>query len=91
MRRRQVKGLRFLRQRPILNYIVDFIQLDSKLIVEIDGMSHNDLNVARKDAIRQKELESLGFRFLRFAEFEASHKIDQVLDTLYLWLDENWR
>ena len=55
---------RFLRQRPIYNFIVDFFAPNLGLIIEIDGSSHN--NKGKYDFYRQEKLESLGFVFLRF-------------------------
>ena len=40
LRNRQLAGCQFRRQRPILNYIVDFVCLDLRLVIEVDGYSH---------------------------------------------------
>src|ERR1700741_527422 len=63
-------GFDFDRQRCIDNYIVDFYCKELRLAIEIDGMSHNFEETVLKDEIRQKRLESLGVRFIRFSEGE---------------------
>ena len=62
-------GKRFLRQRPISCYIVDFFSTELKLIIEIDGSSH--LYRGFEDKIRQSNLESLGYTVIRFTEREV--------------------
>jgi very-short-patch-repair endonuclease len=71
LRNRGVAGEKFRRQAPIGPYIVDFLHISSRLVVELDGRSHDD-RFAYDDA-RQKWLESRGFRVLRIAN-------DDVLD-----------
>jgi very-short-patch-repair endonuclease len=73
---RKQTGERFLRQRPILHFIVDFFAPDLKLIIEIDGSSH--FNKPEYDYYRQKKLESLGYIFLRFKEGEVINNLDLV-------------
>jgi very-short-patch-repair endonuclease len=48
-----MKSFQFRRQRPILNYIADFMCIDLKLIIEVDGITHNDEDQLKKDSIRQ--------------------------------------
>ncbi|MCT4560118.1 MAG: endonuclease domain-containing protein [Crocinitomicaceae bacterium] len=62
-------GTKFKRQRPIDIFIVDFFSQELKLIIEIDGCSHNFK--PKYDAWRQKRLEALGFTILRFTEGEG--------------------
>ena len=63
LRARQLGGHRFRRQHPIGPFIVDFVCLDAKLIVEIDGGQHNDTTL---DVNRNTRLQAAGFRVLRF-------------------------
>ncbi|MEP6261041.1 MAG: DUF559 domain-containing protein [Gillisia sp.] len=80
--------VKFRRQHPIDNYIVDFVCLSKKLIVEIDGEIHKFKKEA--DDQRQLKLEAkLGYRVLRFTNEEVlrdvkevSRKIIEVLDSL---------
>ena len=64
LRRKQLLGYRFRRQRPIGPYIVDFVCLKASLIVEVDGGQHAE-QVA-KDEARTRFLEKEGFRVIRF-------------------------
>jgi very-short-patch-repair endonuclease len=57
-------GLKFRRQHPFENYVLDFICLSAKLIVEVDGGQHQDQ--AEHDAQRTIVFEKAGFRVLRF-------------------------
>ena len=63
---KKMKGYTFNRQKPLLNYIVDFHCRFLNLIIEIDGESHN--HKYKTDVIRQKELENKGLHFLRFED-----------------------
>ncbi|HAS52732.1 MAG TPA: DNA (cytosine-5-)-methyltransferase [Nitrospiraceae bacterium] len=60
---RQIVGYKFRRQHPIGGYIVDFVNLENKLIIELDGGQH--LNNT-KDKIRDEWLRAEGYRVLRF-------------------------
>ncbi len=73
---REQTGVRFLRQRPIDRFIVDFFAPRLKLIIEIDGNSH--FNKPEYDYYRQKRLESLGYKLIRFSEGEVLNQIDKV-------------
>lgn len=84
--RKQI-GLRALRQRPIDKYIVDFLIPDLKLIIEIDG-SYHELK-GEEDAIRQTNLEALGYFVFRLREQEilndlvaARNKIQHAMSCL---------
>ncbi len=90
LRKKQFYGFKFLRQRPIKNYIVDFFCKELSLIIEIDGFSHNDENIYLNDVKRQKELEALGYCFLRFSDEEVISDFDNVVRTMEIWL-ENYK
>ena len=77
--RKQI-GVRVLRQRPIDKYIVDFFIPTLKLIIEIDGSSHEFKG--EEDMIRQANLEALGFRILRLKEQEVLDGIDATRDKI---------
>jgi len=66
LRSLQLDGFKFRRQHPIGEYIVDFINLERKLILEIDGGHHNEEQIQEKDEKRTKWLEGEGYRVLRF-------------------------
>ena len=89
LKRKQMLGFDFDRQRPIDEYIVDFFCKDLSLAIEIDGDSHYHDDAPEKDAIRQKRLESLGVRFLRFDDLDVKQNMGFVLDTIQEWIHEN--
>ncbi len=69
-------------------YTVDFLCLELKMIIEIDGGQHNE---NKKDEIRAAFLNELGFKVLRFWNNEALHNIEGVLSTLTLTLSQRER
>jgi very-short-patch-repair endonuclease len=75
-------GVRFSRQIPIDNYIVDFYCKDLQLAIEIDGDSHDHGDQMIKDQIRQKRLESLGVRFLRFDDRDVKRDMRWVVEEI---------
>ena len=77
---RKQTGERFLRQRPIDNFIVDFFSPELGLILEIDGSSH--FNKGKYDLYRQQKLESFGYTFLRFYEGDVLQNIGAVKERI---------
>jgi very-short-patch-repair endonuclease len=69
-------GERFIRQRPIHNFIVDFFCPKLGIIIEIDGNSH--LNKGEYDFYREEKLKSLGYEVIRFTEGEVLNQLDEV-------------
>lgn len=86
LKEKQMMGFDFDRQRPIDNYIVDFYCKDLMLAIEVDGLSHSYENAAERDAIRQKRLEEMGVRFLRFDDADIKTNINGVLDIIREWI-----
>ena len=80
IRDKQIDNFRFRRQRPIGKYIVDFICLDAKLVIELDGGQHTT-DVAY-DERRTAFLRSLGYRVLRIWNSEVIENLDGVLERL---------
>lgn len=80
-------GYGFLRQRPIANFIADFMCKELRLIIELDGEDHDDKGMA--DDFRQRELESLGFSVIRFQDEEVLNDIDSVEQTIEFWIKEH--
>lgn len=73
--------VKFRRQHPIDNYIVDFVSLTKKLIVEIDGEIHNFQK--EEDEQRQLKLEAkLGYRVLRFSNEEVLRDVNEVVQNI---------
>ncbi|QJU59742.1 endonuclease domain-containing protein [Sphingomonas sp. AP4-R1] len=75
--RRQLCGHKFSRQMPIGSYVVDFLCRDRKLIVELDGYSH-DLRI-EADQQRTDWLESEGYRVIRFSNAEVMETLEGIL------------
>ena len=73
---RKQSGVRFLRQRPIINYIVDFFAPEIGLIIEIDGSSH--MHKGTYDSKRQADLKAEGYSILRFEEGMVLNNIESV-------------
>ncbi|NNC83891.1 MAG: DUF559 domain-containing protein [Flavobacteriales bacterium] len=71
LRAGQMMGLTFNRQRPVLDYIADFMCKEILLIIEIDGISHHFSEVSEKDVVRQERLEEAGFTVLRIPTGEV--------------------
>ncbi|WP_236980972.1 endonuclease domain-containing protein [Membranihabitans maritimus] len=85
----QMKGYQFRQQRPIDSYIVDFVCLPLKLVIEVDGFTHeNEFNYS-KDKKRDFNLEQLGFTTLRFSSWEVLNRIDDVSIIIAEWIENN--
>lgn len=79
-------GHTFLRQRPVLNYIADFLCKDLKLIIELDGFSHEFEQQWKKDKKRQIELEKAGFKILRFSDDDVMNDLRNVETEILYWI-----
>ncbi len=82
IRKKQIDDHRFNRQFPVNNYIIDFFCRSKKLAIEVDGSIHKNNNIHKYDLLRQKELETLGIRFMRFTNEEIFKDIDTVLNKI---------
>ena len=80
LRRKQLHGYRFRRQRSIGPYIVDFVCLEVSLIIEVDGGQHAE-QVA-KDEARARFLEKEGYRVIRFWNNDVLANTDGVLEAI---------
>lgn len=80
-------GLKFKRQQPIGNYVVDFVCFEKKLVIELDGGQHADQVI--QDATRTCWLESQGFEVLRFWNNDVLQNMDGVWDVIVLHLTRN--
>ncbi|WP_424961510.1 endonuclease domain-containing protein [Ekhidna sp.] len=80
-------GFRFSRQIPIDEYIVDFYCKDLFLAIEVDGVTHTYEDQSLKDEVRQKRLEELGVRVLRFDDFDVKNKIKWVVNEILKYIE----
>lgn len=76
--KKQMEGYQFLRQRPVLNYIADFMCKELMLIIEVDGLTHQWEEVALNDITRELDLKRFGFMVLRFNDSDVLNHIDDV-------------
>ena len=82
IRKEQLNGYKFRRQQPIGPFVVDFVCLPKKLILEIDGGQHNSEECIKTDNQRTIYLESKGFTILRFWNNEIFDNIQGVLEQI---------
>ena len=82
IRRKQLKGCQFYRQKPIGEYIVDFYCHRAKLVVEVDGDLHFSDEAVKNDRVRDEYLSSLGLRVLRFTNAEVMGNIEGVVERI---------
>ncbi|MCM0080659.1 endonuclease domain-containing protein [Geomonas sp. Red32] len=82
LKHKQLDGLIFYRQKPLLNYIVDFYCPKAKLVVELDGAQHFEQEPMQKDAARDEALAALNLRVLRFDDRQVLTETDGVLEAI---------
>jgi PTH1 family peptidyl-tRNA hydrolase len=85
LRRENLAGHKFRRQQPLDDYIADFICLEKKLIIEIDGSQHEEN--AKADEARSAYLAKTGHKVLRFWNNEVLENIEGVLQTIMTELE----
>ena len=79
LRDRRFEGLKFRRQFPVGPYTVDFICLDRRLVIEVDGSQHNQPEGRRHDETRTAYLNRAGFRVIRVWNNDVLGRMDAVL------------
>jgi len=82
LRAGRMKGYSFRRQRPILNFIVDFVCMPLKLVIEIDGYSHFLDDVLMKDSIKDEALKEAGYEIVRFTDKQVLTDITNVISEI---------
>ena len=82
LRRKQLMGVQFYRQKPLGNYVVDFYSPQARIVVEIDGSQHLEPPAMKADAKREKYLSGLGLKVLRFDNLQVLRETESVLDTI---------
>jgi very-short-patch-repair endonuclease len=78
----RVDGLGFRRQTPIRNYIVDFVCHSAKVIIELDGASHDFEEQQKADEKRDAFFVSEGFQVLRFTNEQVTSNLEGVVETI---------
>ena len=78
--------LQFRRQDPFGDYILDFVCLENKLVIEVDGGQHGQQ--AEYDENRTQKLQAAGFRVLRFWDNEVLKEKESVREKIWLVVEE---
>ena len=86
LRCRQISGLKFRRQHPFGNYILDFVCMENKLVIELDGGQHGEQT--GYDENRTQRLKAAGFRIIRFWNNEVLKEIESVREKIWLVAQE---
>ena len=89
LRKKRFLGLRFNRQVPIGDYIVDFLCKNKKLIIEIDGEQHTSQEATTYDLNRTIFLNQKGYTVLRYWNFEVFEDIEVVLEDILSFVDKD--
>ena len=82
LRNRKFHNFKFRRQHPLHFFIVDFYCHELKLIIEVDGEYHNDLDQLKKDKTREELLNFQGLNILRFTNHQVLFYHDEVLEQI---------
>ncbi|GGY76110.1 endonuclease domain-containing protein [Marinobacter zhanjiangensis] len=80
LRDKRIQGAKFRRQHPLGPYVVDFVELNHRLIVEADGGHHNE---SSRDSVRDAWLIQQGFQVLRFWNHDIQGQTEVVLEEIY--------
>lgn len=91
LRRRQIQGVRFCRQKPLANYVVDFYAAAAKLVVEVDGGQHFEPEALVADRRREAALVAMGLRVLRFDNRQVLLETEAVLAAIWDVVRERMR
>jgi very-short-patch-repair endonuclease len=87
LRRKQIRGVQFYRQKPIGNYIADFYAPAAKLVIELDGAQHLERGQANYDAQRTRDLRQQGLKVIRFDDRQVLLETDSVLEEIYHFVE----
>ncbi|KTB47566.1 hypothetical protein DEALK_04110 [Dehalogenimonas alkenigignens] len=79
---RQLDGIKFRHQRLIGDYIVDFVSLTHRLIIELDGEHHNALADIDSDNRRTEQLQRMGYSVIRFWNNDVLKNCDGVVHVI---------
>lgn len=83
LRRKQILGVQFYRQRPIERFIADFYAHEVRLVIEVDGSQHYEEAGKARDTECTAQLESLGLQVIRFSNLEVLQEPDSVKAKIY--------
>jgi len=83
-----IKGYQFRRERPVLNYIADFMCKELKLVIEVDGLTHQWEETFAKDEQKDTDLKNAGFTVLRFSDNEVLQNLPNVVRNIEVAIEE---
>ena len=89
LKNKQLLEYQFHRQVPMLDYIVDFYCHELSLVIEIDGSTHDFVEIGIKDVHRQERLEDKGIYFLRFDDLRVKQNMPEIVDEILNWIEQN--
>ena len=85
---KQMYGYDFHRQKPIDNFILDFFCYELMLGIEVDGYSHEFLEVYNKDVIKVKRMNEFGITVLRFSDEQVLKDMENVIRAIEFYIYE---
>ncbi len=88
LKTKKLQGYKFRRQHIIGNYIADFVCLDRKLIIEIDGLIHQVPENKDNDEMRTQWLNEMGFKVIRFSNEDVLNETNKVINSIFLTLKD---
>jgi very-short-patch-repair endonuclease len=88
LRKKQIGGVQFYRQKILGNFIVDFYAPMAYLVIEVDGGQHRRSGHVEQDAHRDAFLRELGIEVLRFSNREVLKRADKVVEVIQRAVDE---
>jgi very-short-patch-repair endonuclease len=83
IRRKQIRGVQFYRQKPIGDYIIDFYAPKVKMVIEVDGSQHKEIDAIKRDQRREAYLLNLGLLVMRFNNLEVLQETDETMEVIY--------
>jgi very-short-patch-repair endonuclease len=87
LRKKQLRGYDFHRQKPIDEFILDFYCHELMLGIEVDGFTHNWEETQKKDKIKEERMKELGITILRFLDEEVMFDADNVMKKIEEYID----
>lgn len=88
LKNKNIKGYDFHRQKPLLEFIADFYCYELKLVIELDGFTHEFEETKSKDNYKQGKLEGVGLTVLRFTDEEVFSEFDLVINSIEKYILE---
>ena len=86
--RKKPSAFKFRRQAPLAPYVVDFACLSARLVLEVDGESHDRGKAPEYDAARDRELQNRGFTVLRIPAKDVLHDLESVVRAIVARCEE---